>query len=86
MEGNLVSPTARPPLPRVPRPRRSTPASGATDNRLKRLDSLREPDVVGLEKSSGEAYPPAPETPERPRETAVEKKTRKAVDESNKAS
>ena len=31
-------PTARPPLPKVPRPRRSTPASGATDNRLQRLD------------------------------------------------
>ena len=42
--------------------------------------------MVGLEKSSEEAYPPAPETPERPRETAVEKETRKAVDESNKAS
>ena len=42
--------------------------------------------MVGLEKSSEEAYPPAPETPERPRETAVEKETRKEVDESTKVS
>ena len=42
--------------------------------------------MLGLEKSSGEAYPPSPETPEQPRETAVERETREVVDESNKAS
>ena len=42
--------------------------------------------MPGLEKSSGEAYPPAPEAPERPREAAVELEPREAMDESNKAS
>ena len=42
--------------------------------------------MLGLEKSSGEAYPPAPEALERPLEAAIEMETREAVDESNKAS
>ena len=41
---------------------------------------------LGLEKSSGEAYPPEPEAPERPREAALEMEAREAVDEINESS
>ena len=42
--------------------------------------------MLGLEKSSGEEYPPEPEAPERPREAALEMEAKEAVDEINESS
>ena len=49
-------------------------------------DLFRYPEVLGLEKSSGEDEPPEPEAPERPREATLDDEASEAVEEINESS